>query len=64
MLLFIVIVSTLTVDGIITKWENQLRKDVEEYQRQSERVAMWDQQLRENQKVEISFCLFKYHYFS
>jgi hypothetical protein len=43
--------STLTVDGIISKWENQLRKDLEEYQRQSERVAMWDQQLRENQKM-------------
>lgn len=48
---FFVVVSTLTVDGIINKWENQLRKDVEEYQRQSERVAMWDQQLRENQKM-------------
>ena len=47
-------ISTLTVDGIITKWENQLRKDVDEYQRQSERVAMWDQQLRENQKVFLS----------
>lgn len=45
-------VSTLTVDGIISKWETQLRKDLEEYQRQSERVAMWDQQLRENQKVK------------
>lgn len=29
----------------------QLERDIEEYARQSDKVAMWDNQLRENQKL-------------
>jgi primosomal protein N'' len=41
----------LTIDGIINEWTMQLERDIEEYARQSDKVAMWDNQLRENQKL-------------
>lgn len=43
--------SNKTLKDTIALWKAELEEDVKNYQKQAERVKMWDQQLRENQKV-------------
>jgi hypothetical protein len=36
---------------VIRKWYHELNEDLGEFQLQAQKVAMWDNQLRANQKV-------------
>jgi len=46
------IYSTLSVEGIINQWVKELHEDLDVFAYQAERVSLWDDQLRENQKVK------------
>jgi hypothetical protein len=49
--------STMDVKSIIQQWYKELAEDAEEFELQAQRVSVWDQQLRENQKVrKIVVC--------
>jgi hypothetical protein len=43
--------STLDVKGIIQQWYKDLAADAQAFEEQAQRVGLWDQQLRDNQKV-------------
>ena len=55
LLLFFVLINiinrTETVSSIIRKWDVELNEDLAEFQLQAQKVAIWDNQLRENQNV-------------
>jgi hypothetical protein len=49
--------STMDVKSIIQQWYKELAEDAEEFEQQAQRVSVWDQQLRENQKVRtLAVC--------
>ena len=66
--MFLFMHSTLDVRGIIQQWYRDLAEDAKEFEAQAQRVAVWDQQLRENQKViaqvgdEACFLIFSQIY--
>ena len=41
----------MDVKGIIQSWYRELAEDALAFEQQAQRVGVWDQQLRENQKV-------------
>jgi hypothetical protein len=41
----------MDVKAIIQQWYQELADDAVEFEQQAQRVSVWDQQLRENQKV-------------
>ena len=41
----------MDVKTIIQQWYKELADDALEFEQQAQRVSVWDQQLRENQKV-------------
>jgi hypothetical protein len=51
--------STMDVKSIIQQWYKELAEDAEEFEQQAQRVSVWDQQLRENQKVRkiVAYCM-------
>jgi hypothetical protein len=44
----------MDVKSIIQQWYKQLADDAVEFEDQAQRVSVWDQQLRENQKVRYT----------
>jgi len=40
------------VEGIINQWVKELKEDLDVIAYKAERVSLWDDQLRENQKVK------------
>lgn len=44
-------ISTMDIKGIVQQWYKELAEDALEFERQAQRVNVWDQQLRDNQKV-------------
>jgi hypothetical protein len=52
--------STMDVKSIIQQWYKELAEDAEEFEQQAQRVSVWDQQLRENQKVRtLAVCCYR-----
>eukprot|EP00607_Mallomonas_marina_P007339 CAMPEP_0182419908 /NCGR_PEP_ID=MMETSP1167-20130531/4246_1 /TAXON_ID=2988 /ORGANISM="Mallomonas Sp, Strain CCMP3275" /LENGTH=566 /DNA_ID=CAMNT_0024595065 /DNA_START=174 /DNA_END=1871 /DNA_ORIENTATION=- len=45
---------TASVESIINKWKHELTDDLQAYTEQSQRISVWDDQLRENQKTLMS----------
>ena len=48
------LVSTMDVKSLIQQWYRELAEDALEFEAQAQRVGVWDQQLRENQKVSAA----------
>lgn len=47
----------MDVKGVIQAWYRELAEDALAFEQQAQRVGVWDQQLRENQKVGRDYCL-------
>lgn len=46
----------MDVKSLIQQWYRELAEDALEFEAQAQRVGVWDQQLRENQKVLCDLC--------
>ncbi len=46
----------MDVKSLVQQWYKELAEDALEFEAQAQRVGVWDQQLRENQKVLQFLC--------